>query len=97
MNILSYLEEAARYAKNADYSDNLDDVNYYGSKARRVLESINTRDLDSEVANLIAKAAKSAKEAGFAHSVNDGQYYGSKARKTIRRAIDLLSRHQFTE
>ena len=97
MSIISDLEEAGRYAKNADYSDDLDDVNYYGSKARRALESINTRDLDSEVADLIARAAKSAKEADHARSVKDGQYYGNKARKAIQQAIDLLSRRRFAE
>lgn len=88
--LISKLESAALDARRADHSDTVDDISYYGGRARKKLESIDLSKLEPSIASIIRKAIREAKNADYADDVDDGQYYGARAYKSIQKALSQL-------
>ena len=81
------IRQACEYAKQAEGSDRLDDLQDYGGRARTTLESIERSGLDSSIRHKIEEAIRHAINAQNASSPDGGQHDARRVRELINEIL----------
>src|SRR5436190_18482328 len=77
------IRQARDYAKTAETSSKLDDVQEYGGRARTTLESVDRSDLDERIRDAIQQAIRHGTNAQNALSPEAGQFEARQLRELM--------------